>query len=257
MDMPLRVSTPAEACAWLELRTGQQWQESELFDAAVKWGATMSAAPPLSARASELEFVTPIDLAKYPTGFRKLHQLGWRMARLYPFHIFQVWMLGETETVHAAHTAENDGIQVWFDEPVRITRDQVRISDESLLKLLTKYNRHRELFPPPDEGVQTADGGLPVLAGVPTKEIIDSFGLDDKWTEKLRKKDRSRQYDRARMQPGARGPGKSQTWNPAIFGALLITCRVAGYNAGRVCVIIEKYFSKWCDEWVAEAQDLS
>lgn len=257
MDMPLRVSTPAEACAWLELQTGHLWQESELFDAAVKWGVTMSAAPPLSACASELEFVTPVDLAKYPTGFRKLHRLGWRMARLYPCHIFQVWTLGETETVHAASATENDDHQVWFDEPVRVILDQVRISDESLLKLLTKHNRHRDLFPAPGDGCHAAGNGFPTPAGVPTKEIIEHFGLDSKWTEKLRKKDRSREFDRARMQPGARAPGKSQTWNPAIFGALLISCVVAGYNAGRVSAIIDKYFPKWCDEWEAESQDLS
>ncbi len=189
MDMPLRVSTPAEACAWLELQTGHLWQESELFDAAVKWGVTMSAAPPLSACVSELEFVTPVDLAKYPTGFRKLHRLGWRMARLYPCHIFQVWTLGETETVHAASATENDDHQVWFDEPVRVIRDQVRISDESLLKLLTKHNRHRDLFPAPGDGCHAAGNGFPTPAGVPTKEIIEHFGLDSKWKEKLRKKD--------------------------------------------------------------------
>ncbi|MBL8403233.1 MAG: hypothetical protein JNL16_01700 [Dechloromonas sp.] len=256
MNTPLIVSTPAEACAWLELQTGRSWQESELFDAAVKFGVTMSAAPPLGACASELEFVTPVDLANYPTGFRKLRSLGWRVARLYPCHILQVWMLGETETVHAADTTKNDDHEVWFDDPVRVSRDQVRISAESLLKLLAKYNRRRDQFSPPGAASQAIAAALSACNGVPTKNIIERFRLDDKWKEKLRKRDRSRHFDRARVQAGSRAPGRSQTWNPAIFGALLITFKEPGYDANRVGVIINKYFGEWLDAWEAESQEL-
>lgn len=253
--MPLNISTTAEACAWLEDQTGHAWQESELFDAAIKWGVTMCAAPPLTARASEQELVTPMDLTRYPTGFRKLTTVGWKMARLYPCHIFQIWTLGETETIHAACEPINDHYKVWFDDPVRVTREQLRIGAASLEKLLTKYNRFRALCARP--GIDGQSVSAPAAQGVPSKTIIDKFGLDSAWIEKLKRQNRSQDYDRARMAKGGRSPGKSHTWNPAIFGALLVTNYVSGYSTERIGVIIKNHFEKWLDEWDAELQDIA
>ncbi len=93
--------------------------------------------------------------------------------------------------------------------------------------------------------------------GVPYKYLIDCFNLaQTKWSEILRRKNRRRTYEAALCAPGTRKREGSATFNPAIFGALLIKNQVCGYSITRVDAIIEKHFKSYRDAWSAERQEL-
>lgn len=130
----LTISTIPEALAELGKQTGRTWTDSELFDVASANAINLHAAPPITAETTIQEFVIS-------EGLRERHRLrpgSAALAVLFPWQVGQLWISGKTETTHPSdHDSRMEGQYHWFTEPVRVTREQVRIKAETLQKILT------------------------------------------------------------------------------------------------------------------------
>ena len=128
----LTISTIAEALAELERQTGRAWTDSELFDVATANGISLHAAPPITASSGIYEFV-PGD------GLIEKHRMaGGRaaLAVLFPWQVGQLWISGETKTAHPSDHDRMEGQHHWFTEPVKVTREQVRIVGGTLRQIV-------------------------------------------------------------------------------------------------------------------------
>ena len=87
------------------------------------------------------------------------------MAEIFPIHIAQILHVGETETIHAVANADKqNGELSLFEEPIRVTREQLRISSNALHELLRKFKqspRHNQTT------VSAATSGAPENAAPP------------------------------------------------------------------------------------------
>lgn len=130
----LTISTIPEALAELGKQTGRTWTDAELFDVASANEISLHAAPPITAETTIQEFVTG-------EGLRERYRMRpgrAALAVLFPWQVGQLWISGETETTHPSdHDSGMEGQYHWFTEPVRVTREQVRIKAETLQKILT------------------------------------------------------------------------------------------------------------------------
>lgn len=147
MKRPLTFSTTSEAIDWLEADTKLRITESELLDIAARYGIVLHAGSPLSAKAElmTIDFAGVAD-GSNPQGFKSQHSLGWRMLKLFPINIAQLLSIGETEAIHTTGNADNDsGEYAFLPEPVRITRELIRVSENAAyelskrIKLLPKH----------------------------------------------------------------------------------------------------------------------
>jgi len=128
----LTISTIAEALAELERQTGRAWTDSELFDVATANAISLHAAPPITASSSIYEFV-PGD------GLVEKHRMGEgraALAELFPWQVGQLWISGETKTTHPSDHDRMEGQFHWFTEPVKVTREQVRIYGGTLRQIV-------------------------------------------------------------------------------------------------------------------------
>lgn len=130
-------STTAEALEWLKAETGEQLSESKLLDLAAGYSVVLHAAPPLDRKAELMTFdAAGIANGTNPKGYKTKCSIGWKMVQLFPFHIGQILTIGETESIHAAGQLDTSKEEYFFfSEPVRVTRDQVRVSRVALLEL--------------------------------------------------------------------------------------------------------------------------
>lgn len=134
----LTISTIPEALAELEKHTGRVWIDSELFDVATTRGIELHAAPPITAQTTIQEFVIGEGL-KEKFRSRPGHAV---LAVLFPWQVQQLWISGETATIHPNETKmETEGEYHFFTEPVRVSREQVRIKAHSLGKILDAWSK--------------------------------------------------------------------------------------------------------------------
>ncbi|MDO8811477.1 MAG: hypothetical protein Q7J38_05540 [Gallionella sp.] len=131
----LTISTIPEALAELSKHTGRAWTDSELFDVATTRDIKLHAAPPITAQTTIQEFVIGEGLKEK---FRSSpgHAM---LAVLFPWQVQQLWIGGETATSHP-NEYKVEGEYHFFTEPVKVTREQVRISAQSLGKILNAWN---------------------------------------------------------------------------------------------------------------------
>lgn len=131
----LTISTIPEALAELSKHTGRAWTDSELFDVATTRDIKLHAAPPITAQTTIQEFVIGEGLKEK---FRSSpgHAV---LAVLFPWQVQQLWIGGETATSHP-NEYKVEGEYHFFTEPVKVTREQVRISAQSLGKILNAWN---------------------------------------------------------------------------------------------------------------------
>ena len=133
----LTISTIPEALIELEKQTDRAWTESEIFDVATKCRIDIHAAPPITAQTKIQEFVIGKGLVEkfsMPPGHSAL-------ALLFPAQVGQLWISNETETSHPSDHDARDGEYKWFTEPIKVTREQVRIKSQSLKKILAIWSR--------------------------------------------------------------------------------------------------------------------
>lgn len=150
----LTVSTIPEALAELERRTGCAWTDSELFDLAANCSIELHAAPPITARTTIQKFVIGEGLVeKFRSGPGHAS-----LAVLFPWQVGQLWISGETLTSHTSDHNQIDDEYQLFTEPVRVTREQVRIKAATLEKILSVWTK---LQPEPTPKTTTP---APVLA---------------------------------------------------------------------------------------------
>lgn len=134
---------------------------------------------------------------------------------------------------------------------IDVPKEQWRFHIDDLLHTLERQESARPEAQP--TSAEKKERGI----GVPYKELIEGFNLiPAKWVEKLRRKDRHKEFEAARCAPGTRKPGASATFNPAIFGKLLIENQEHGYSTGKVEIIIKRHFPNYQDAWEAERQEL-
>lgn len=146
MKAPLTYSTLAESVSWLCDVTGKPWTENELLDCAACNGLTLGAVPPIDAKVNVCE----LDLRPGDSDpFRVKHTVAWRMGLLYPFQVGQIMLTGETETAHAAPGMENRDppLYFFFSEPVRVTRENVRVPRSVIQELAAKLRSHGTAAP--------------------------------------------------------------------------------------------------------------
>lgn len=159
-------STVPEAVQWLSEQTESQWSENELLDFAASYQITLHAGSPISQSAGLYEIDHEgLRNKSNPKGIKRIHSTGWRMAEIFPIHIAQILHVGETETIHAAANAyKQKGELSLFEEPIRVTREQLRVSSNALHELLRKFKqspRHNQTT------VSAATSGAPENAAPP------------------------------------------------------------------------------------------
>ena len=128
----LTISTIPEALAELEKLTGRAWTDSELFDMAANYGINLHAAPPITAESAVYEFVEGEGIrvkSRLPPGHATL-------AVIFPWQVAQLWVSGETKTTHPSDHDRMEGQFHWFTEPVKVTREQVRIYGGTLRQIV-------------------------------------------------------------------------------------------------------------------------
>lgn len=142
----LTISTIPEALAELDKQTGRTWTESELFDVATTHGIELHAAVPSTARVRVRAFAGDGELiedTEVQAGeFFLLAQLI--SSQVPPLLIRGESLVSAVESCAPFHMTladvYNPGRNVSetcnFTEPLRITRDDVRIKSESLEKIL-------------------------------------------------------------------------------------------------------------------------
>ena len=159
----LTISTIPEALGELGKLTGRTWTDSELFDVATANAISLHAAPPITAETTIQDFVIG-------EGLREKFRMGQGhavLAVLFPWQVGQLWISGETKTRHPSDHDRMEGRYHWFTEPVRVTREQVRIKAETLRKILTIWRDAQkgagrrfirpEWMTPPDAGHDTTE----------------------------------------------------------------------------------------------------
>jgi len=135
----LTISTIPEALAELAKQTGRAWTDSELLDLAANLGIELHAAPPITAQTTIQKFVIGEGLVeKFRSGPGHA-----RLAVLFPWQVGQLWLSGETLARHTERHDEIEGEYQWFTEPVRVTREQVRIKAATLEKILTIWRKEQ------------------------------------------------------------------------------------------------------------------
>lgn len=205
----LSISTLPEALAELDKQTGRVWTDSELFDLVTKYSIELHAAPPITAQTTNQKFVIGVGMVET---FRS--QPGHaRLAVLFPWQVGQIWLSGETLASHTERHNETEGEVKWFTEPVRVTREQVRIKAETLQIVLMVWRKKR----PTVDAMETAPAQTTTPAPVVEEldysllatpaELLDAFGkwgMDAAWFDDLN----SRQWlldARRRKGQGQRG----------------------------------------------------
>jgi len=167
----LTISTIPEALAALAEQTGRAWTDSELFDLVANNGIDLHAAPPITAQTTIQKFVLGVGLVekfRSPPGHS-------RLAVLFPWQVGQLWLSGETMATHTERHDEIEGEHQWFTEPVRVTREQIRIKAATLNKIL---NIWRKKHPAP---AQTTTA--PVVAASEAPEL-PTTRVDRGWVMK-------------------------------------------------------------------------
>lgn len=151
----LRILTIAEAIAFLSKETGHEWTDSELFDLAVYRGISFNAAVPITIattiRVFEVGAPDLVEKMRLPAG----HSI---LAVLFSFQVAQLWLCGETTTVHPLDHDEIEGEYKFLTEPIRVTRADVRIRAGSLLKILAIWREAEQIkLPGKVAALQSAD----------------------------------------------------------------------------------------------------
>jgi hypothetical protein len=136
----LTISTIPEALAELEKLTGRAWTDSELFDMAANYGINLHAAPPITAESAVYEFVEGEGIrvkCRLPPGHATL-------AVIFPWQVAQLWVSGETRTVHRSDHDRFKDEFLWFTKPVKVTREQVRIKGDALEAIVARWRHAQE-----------------------------------------------------------------------------------------------------------------
>lgn len=147
----LTISTIPEALGVLEKRTGRAWTESELFDVATKYGIELHAAPPIDAKTTIEKYIDGVGLVEtIPRLKREFDYVlapyvntnhSARLAVLFPAQVEQLWISGEAFTRHSHLHNEVEDETVVFFEPVRVTREQVRVKAATLHKIIGIWDK--------------------------------------------------------------------------------------------------------------------
>lgn len=287
----LTISTIPEALAELERRTGRAWTDSELFDLAANCSIELHAAPPITARTTIQKFVIGEGLVeKFRSGPGHA-----RLAVLFPWQVGQLWISGETMAVHTEKHNEIEDEYQFFTEGVRVTREQVRIKDATLQKILAVWNQAQAgrwlendkkpgdmryqtgpdwMFPivpqqpapaqSPAKPAPVAVGALaePAKAGplpLTTGDIAFCFaGLRWKTETEWKKPlgDKPKWLAACIVIPGVRGVSETR-WSPVCIGAALVRDGHAKPNSVRAKFQTQPLLTPWLDEWKTYEADNS
>jgi hypothetical protein len=171
----LSISTVPEALAELTTRTGRAWTDSELFDVVTTFGIELHAAPPITAQTTIQKFVIGEGMVeKFRSG--PGHAV---LAVLFPAQVQQLWVSGETLTSHPSKHNEIDGENRWFTEPVRVTREQVRIKAATLEKILTVWSKTQPA------SAQNAATPVPVEVAIAAPVVKSEQKPPTNWRHKI------------------------------------------------------------------------
>lgn len=217
----LTISTIPEALAELAEQTGRAWTDSELFDVAARHGIELHAAPPITAQTTIQKFIAGVGMVeKFRSG--PGHS---RLAVLFPWQVGQLWLSGETMATQTEKHDEVEGEYQWFTEPVRVTREQIRIKAATLNKILTVWSNAQpapaQTTPAPVEAETTAQRRIRYL------ELFEAEERNGKRGALTRLAAREG-VDRANMKKDidkARGTRTAQTRAGASWGSQLVRGR--------------------------------
>jgi len=242
----LRISTITEALAELENETGRAWTESELFELTTQYGIELHAAAPAGAQKMRAKFidgrmveivetVNDFDWLLEPHVVTDSHS---GLAALFPAQVNELRISGETITRHRSGHNEIEGETRLFAEPVRVTRESVRIKGESLRKILEEGKKMQARC-----GTPAANAGA--IRGIDKRDVMAAFnGL--KWDFDHWGKNLASPSDKLKACRVVQGNKKaSALWNPADIGVYLL-------DEGEPLKKLDAVFvglSDWVDEW--------
>jgi hypothetical protein len=268
----LTISTIPEALAELEKQTGRPWTDSELFDVVTKLGMELHAAAPITATVIVQEFVKGEGIKVKFEGM-PIREGG--LAVLYPSHVAQLWIGSETLTSspYNRNILVEDGEHVLFSEPVRVTREQVRIRKETLHNILNVWRKAQTgrwiedksspdgmryqngpdwMFPPePVAPSAPATQQKESKRGITKQQIISAFeGLHfntaAQWDNALA--DVPDWLEPGVIMKGKRGNNKQSTlWDPVQIAVALLGKNIPIKKLDSVFVRL----GDWADEWRA------
>ncbi len=259
----LAISTIPEALAELEKQTGRTWTDSELFDVATMHGIRLHAAAPITAEVIVQEFVVGKGLQNKFNGM-PIRNGG--LAVLFPWQVGQVWISGETLTRHPSNFDEVEDEYRFFTDPVRVTREQVRIKSDTLKKILMIWKNSQagrwikddsapggmcyQIGPAwmfPQSSVEAPGAPSEVVKGITKQRVIEAFeGLHfnaAQWSKALA--DVPKWLESSRVMKGNKT--NSALWNPALIAAALYDKKISIKKLDAVFVGL----SDWIDEWQA------
>lgn len=273
----LTISTIPEALAELEKQTGRAWTDSELFDVATARDIKLHAAVPRTAKVIVQEFVKGEGFKTKFEGM-PIREGGW--ALLYPWQVAEIWVGGETfaNSPHNRNDIEREGEYILFAEPVRITREQVRIGHETLRNIVNiwraaqagrwikdksrpdgmRYQRGPDwMFPPePVAPAAPATQQKESKRGIGKQRIISAFegiyfNTSAQWDNALA--DVPDWLEPGVVMKGKRGNNKQSTlWDPVQIAVALYDKNVSIKKLDAVFVSLRD----WSDEWQAASEYL-
>ena len=168
----------SEALAWLTEQTGRQWTDSELFQMCVHHGVPLHAAPPLDARVSVVRLYPSDGPEAHPV----VQRLGWQMAVLYPFNVWQLWQVGEAEPHPASLRGRlsplEDGEIAVYDPPVRLTREHLAIERKTLARIVEAWRK--------DEAWRRRDEAKAQATAEPAPCVLPKPSRDEAWKQHAR-----------------------------------------------------------------------
>lgn len=257
----LEWNTLKEAAEYLIGKTGQQWTERCVLDAALKvykprpnghaQPTRIRAAPPIKTRFALYCMATQLDTA-VTSPFIRRHDMPWRTIPLYPKHIFELLACGETEVGIVGSSSDDSWLKeneyVWI-EPLEhsllVNLAMVGITREALRALLFAIDSMEKR-----RGIETPNAtptikNTEAIIGLPKRKVMAAFqGIKwdyEHWGKNLAAP--SKKLESCRV---ARGSKKaSALWSPVDIGLYLL-------DEGEQLKKIDAVFvdlKDWTDEW--------
>lgn len=263
----LKISTIPEALTELGKLTTRTWTDSEIFDISTDLGIELHAAAPISARV-----IVRKGLVNKFEGM-PIREGG--LAVLFPWQVGQLWVSGETITSRpfsGRNDREEDGEHILFAEPVRVTKEQVRIRAETLQEIFKiwqdaqsgrwvkdgtapdgmRYHRAPDWMFPTDS-IDTAisaiqQDGKQSKTGLTKQRIILAFdGLhfsDARWSKALGSP--PDWLKPCRIMPGNKST--SALWNPVEIAAALLDKGISIKKLDAVFVELRDWHEEWMEK---------
>lgn len=241
----LRISTLQEALTTLSAETGHDWTESELFDFVTKHGIELTAAVPITSSTTIWKLENEwnpknrsglVEKIRLPKGHSQL-------ATLFPWQTSQLWIVGETMTSHPIDHDLIEGEYKWLTEPILITRAEVRLTKETMLRIKRVYEGAKNIHAVPENSKFQKNVITTTQALTAFEEMTNPFNL-----RKLLS-DKPKWIKVACIDSGKQG-SRVGTWNPLLLAIALRDQKKIPKSKLTSAFSTHKFLFDWRDDWL-------